>query len=63
VTFEATTSSVRAPGGQVMQKQVRFQRGSFADLKPGQNVVVCVKDGAAVKIRVVEPEPGRQGVN
>jgi hypothetical protein len=62
VRFEVTEGPGLAAGGQVFQN-VRYVRGGFADLKPGQHVVVCVKDGAALKIRVVEPEPGRQGAN
>ena len=62
VMFEVTGGPARVAGGQVFQN-VRYLRGGFADLKPAQHVVVCVKDGAAIKIRVVEPEPGAPGAN
>jgi hypothetical protein len=44
-----------SPTGRGIVTSIDYKNGTIADLKPDQNVVVCIKGDAAAKITILVP--------
>jgi len=53
VRIAALTDEHPAPNGRGVVQTIRYNRGTLADLRPDQSVIICVKDDAAVKITIL----------